>query len=74
MQTKKHSLIEAVVNVSIGYIVAILSQMAIYPLFNIRTSTKENMLLALFFTLVSLVRSYCLRRFFNTLTYKKLNP
>jgi hypothetical protein len=65
MQTKKHSAIEAAVNVFIGYVVAILSQMMIFPLFGIATSTSQNFQIAAWFTVVSILRSYCLRRIFN---------
>jgi len=65
MQTKLGSLIESVVNVLIGYLVAIISQILIFPMFDINVSIKTNFYIGLWFTLVSLIRSYLLRRFFN---------
>lgn len=67
MQSKRMSLIESITNVLIGYGVAVISQMAIFPLFGIRTSIKDNLLIGLWFTAVSLARSYILRRVFNAI-------
>jgi len=67
MQTRTQSLLESTANILIGYFVAVGSQMLIFPLFNITTSLKTNIYIGLWFTLVSLIRSYILRRFFNQL-------
>ncbi|MDD3030335.1 MAG: hypothetical protein PHS57_08715 [Alphaproteobacteria bacterium] len=64
-QSKKHSLLESVVNVAIGYGIAILSQIAIFPLFGIHIPLRDNLLIGVLFTIVSIVRSYALRRAFN---------
>lgn len=64
-QSKRASLIEAFANIAIGYIVAIMAQAAIFPLFGIYASTTDHLLIGLLFTVVSLVRSYALRRLFN---------
>lgn len=58
MQSKRQSLIESCVNVVIGYIVAVLSQLAIYPLFDVNLSLGDNLVMGLYFTLVSLIRGY----------------
>lgn len=65
MQSKQQSLIEIVSNVLIGYLVALLSQLLIFPFFGIDVSLSDNLLIGLWFTLISIVRSYTLRRFFN---------
>lgn len=70
MQTKKMSLIETTVSVAIGYIVALLSQIIIFPLFNINVTIGENLLIGLFFTFTSIVRGYFVRRLFNRLSKK----
>lgn len=64
-QTRLGSLIESVMNVVIGYVVAILSQLLIFPLFEIHVSLVVNLQIAAWFTAVSLVRSYVIRRWFN---------
>lgn len=65
MQSKRHSLIEAVLNTAIGYVIAILTQVAVFPLFGIHIPLEQDLLIGLIFTVVSLVRSYALRRLFN---------
>jgi len=64
-QTKKQSLIESLTNVFIGYLTALISQLLIFPLFNIQVSIQDNLLIWLYFTIISLLRSYIIRRYFN---------
>ena len=65
MQTRTQSLIESATNILIGYIVAVLSQVAIFPLFSINIPLSDNLLIGAYFTVISLVRSYVVRRYFN---------
>ena len=65
MQTKLQSLIESITNILIGYIVAIASQLAVFPLFGINIPLSDNLLIGFWFTVISLVRSYAVRRYFN---------
>ena len=64
-QTRKQSLIEATTNVLVGYAVAITSQLCIFPFFDIAVSFGDNLIIGLWFTAISLVRSYVIRRWFN---------
>ena len=66
-QSRLFSFIEALTNVFIGYLVAILAQVFIFPLYGIHISLSEDFQIATFFTVISLIRSYLLRRFFNTI-------
>lgn len=68
MQTKIHSALESIANIATGYLLAVLAQMVILPLFDIHASTSQHLKIAAIFTVVSLIRSYCLRRLFNRLT------
>lgn len=72
MQTKKHSLIEAFVNVAVGYSVAVTSQVIIFPMYEVHITLEANLLIGVWFTLISLIRSYVLRRLFNLKTIKAL--
>lgn len=65
MQTKRQSFIESLTNVAVGYSISLLSLFIIFPLLGIESSTPKNLLITLYFTLLSIVRSYVLRRFFN---------
>jgi len=67
MQSRWMSLVEAVTNIVVGYGLAVLTQIIVFPLFGLQVALRETFLLGLIFTLVSLIRSYTLRRAFNTL-------
>ena len=64
-QTKIESAIEVVVNVLIGYVVATASQILIFPLFGIFLPLSDNLLIGAYFTAISIVRGYIVRRVFN---------
>lgn len=64
-QSRLESLIESIINIAIGYFVALLSNFLIFPLFDIHVSLTDNLLIGAWFTGVSLVRSYVIRRWFN---------
>ena len=65
-QTKSESFIEQLLNIGSGYIIsAFIIQPLVFPFYDINTSLNENLLIALGFTLFSLLRSYIWRRLFN---------
>ena len=70
MQSKRASFIEACIGILIGYWVAFFAQMLIFPWFGLSVSVQDNLLIGLAFTVVSIVRSYYVRRFFNWLHTK----
>lgn len=70
-QTKRHSLIEALFNVLIGYGISCAANMVVMPMYGYQISTSEAMSMGLIFTVISIVRSYALRRLFNRITYAK---
>ena len=67
-QTRAGSLVEAAANVGVGYLLALVTQAIVFPLFGIATTLGQDSLVAGVFTLVSLVRSYVLRRVFEGIT------
>lgn len=67
MQSRTQSLIESAANILIGYTVAVVSQLLIFPWFEIHVPLSDNLIIGLWFTVISLGRSYGLRRFFNAL-------
>ena len=66
-QTRRMSLIEAIANVAVGFAVALLTQIIVFPLFGLRVSLGENLAIGGLFTLASIARSYVLRRVFETI-------
>lgn len=69
-QSRRHSAIESVANVAVGYGVAVGSQIVIFPMFGIHIPLGDNLLIGLWFTAISIVRSYALRRWFNGFTQR----
>ena len=67
-QSKTHSLVESFANIAIGYLVALFAQLIVFPLFGMTVSLRDNLLIGVIFTVVSLIRSYFLRRLFNRIT------
>ena len=70
MQTRLQSFIEAWVNVAIGFGINFLANMLIFPLFGWSISAADNLLLGLIYTAISIARSYCIRRWFNSFLRK----
>jgi len=64
-QSRTMSLIEALANVAVGFTIAVLTQRAVFPLFGISTTLSTDLAIGAVFTLVSIVRSYLMRRLFE---------
>ena len=64
-QRRWHSFIEAIINVAVGYGVALGSQLLIFPLYNIHIPLSSNIAIGVWFTVISICRSYVVRRAFN---------
>jgi hypothetical protein len=64
-QTWRMSLIEAIANVVVGYAIALLMQIIVFPLFGLRVSLGDNLAISGVFSLASVARSYVLRRAFE---------
>lgn len=64
-QSRRMSLAEAVANVVIGYILAVATQVAVFPLFGIRIAISDDLAIGGIFAAVSLLRGFILRRVFD---------
>lgn len=64
-QSRLASLLEAIVNILVGFLVALLAQLVVFPHYGIQASFSTNVQITGWFTLVSLIRQYILRRWFN---------
>ncbi len=73
-QTRRASLIESVANVIIGYGVALGSQVVVFPIYGLHVGFKDNLKIGIVFTVVSLVRSFILRRVFEILRMRRMLP
>jgi len=65
MQKRKHSLIEAITNTSVGFIISFLIQIIMYPIMDIPVRFSQNIIITIIFTIASILRSYIIRRVFN---------
>ena len=73
-QSRLMSLVEAVANTTVGYLVAVATQFAVFPLFRIELTLTRIMALGAVFTGVSILRGYALRRLFETLRRRNAAP
>lgn len=64
-QTRVGSLIEALVNTGVGFLISVAFSAVIYPLYGWKPSLATNMQITLWFTILSIARGYVLRRFFT---------
>jgi len=65
-QTKTQSLIEACINIAIGFVINLCAQFVIFPMFDINISFSDHLGITGMFTIVAIIRMYLLRRYFNS--------
>lgn len=74
-QTRFQSFVESCLNILIGYLVSLASQIIIFPWFGIDIPLSSNLWIGVWFTVISLVRSFLIRRWFNAMKkYPVDNP
>lgn len=66
-QSRAMSLVEAIANVIGGYGVAVVTQFLIFPVFGLHTTLAQNLQMGGVFTIVSIARSFALRRVFEAI-------
>jgi hypothetical protein len=69
-QTRLGSFIEAIINVVIGFGINFTANMFIFPLFGFHITPGANLVLGMIYTVISVVRSYAVRRWFNARLHK----
>lgn len=67
MQSRSMSAVEAVANVAVGYVIATLATWIVLPAFGYPVAVGDALQISAFFTVISLLRSYLLRRVFVAL-------
>jgi hypothetical protein len=73
-QSKLHSLYESLLGVVVGYIISMMAQLIIFPLYDIHISISDNLMIGIWFALVSIVTRYIIRRVFNKATITATTP
>ena len=59
------SLVEAGTNVVVGYVLAVATQLVVFPWFGLVVSIGNTLAIGAIFLITSLLRSYVLRRLFE---------
>lgn len=73
LQSKRDSVFEIICSTLAGYCLAVVSQILIFPLFGLIIDIEGNLVLAFWFTVISLVRGYAFRRLFNWKELRNFN-
>ena len=73
-QSRLMSFVESVANVIVGYGVAVVTQILIFPIFGLHTTLSQNLQMGLIFTGVSILRSFLLRRAFEAIRIRATRP
>ena len=66
MQSKRESMIETITSVFVGWLIGVILNMTILPLFDYNITVVDSLWVSLIFTVISVVRGYVIRRAFNS--------
>lgn len=66
-QSRFMSAVESGVNVAVGFGIAVATQAVVFPIFGLHASASDHFAIGAVFTVVSVIRSYCLRRVFEAI-------
>ena len=70
-QSRSMSLVESVVNILVGFGISLGAQIAFLPLLGVQVTLGQNLVFALIMTVISIARSYALRRLFEALHIRR---
>ena len=66
MQSKRESMVESLTSTTIGIIIGIVLNLTILPIFGYPVSLSDSLWISVIFTVISIIRSYIIRRWFNS--------
>lgn len=69
-QSKTGSAIEALTNTAIGFVIALAAQVFIAWWMGLPTTYAQDFLITTFFTGISIIRGYLVRRWFNWMAHR----
>jgi len=64
-QSRLGSFIESCINVAIGFGINFAANLLILPMIGFNISVGQNLFIGVLYTIISVVRSYVIRRWFN---------
>ena len=59
-------MVETLTNVGIGWFISFIANMLVLPLFGYNINLTDGVLISIIFTIISIVRGYVVRRWFNS--------
>ena len=59
-------MIETLTSVFVGWLIGVILNMLVLPLFDYNITVIDSLWVSLIFTVVSVIRGYVIRRFFNS--------
>ena len=71
-QTRLGSLVEATINILVGFGINVIANMLILPLFGFNVTFTQTLEIGLLFTGISILRGYCIRRWFNSMMHHSI--
>ena len=74
MQSRVASAAEAVANILVGFGINLSANLIVLPMFGFDVTLGDAFGIGLVFTVISLARSYALRRWFNGLKFGRVAP
>lgn len=72
VQTKSESLLESCANVVIGFALSMLINAVVFPQYGIHVTTWQSAQITIWFTILSIGRSYVIRRVYATRAWKRI--
>jgi hypothetical protein len=74
-QSKFMSMLESVINIAVGFGIGLIAQIVFLPMLGVVVSFRQNLIFAAIMTVISIARSYALRRVFEALHIRRpLSP
>jgi hypothetical protein len=74
-QSKFMSMLESVINIAVGFGIGLIAQIVFLPMLGVAVSLRQNLIFAAIMTVISIARSYALRRVFEALHIRRpLSP
>lgn len=71
-QSKKDSIIEAFTSVIASYIINLTLTMTVLPLLGINLDLQDELLVAILYTVIGVIKNYLIRRHFDKLTKRRV--
>lgn len=65
-QSKLGSFVESLINICIGFFINFSANMLVLPMIGFHISASQNLFIGMIYTVISVIRSYAIRRWFNT--------